>query len=90
MKYDKAAVEDLRKVEAIIESFGLPLAIARKFNGIVNAVEMQVEDREFAEDTVRALDKALILLAEKYASKAGCTELEHALSEFERRLARRR
>ena len=89
MKYNKAGVRALEKVEAVINSFGLPLVIARKFTGIMDAIEMQIEDYEYTEEVVKALDKILLLLARKYVSETRYVDLEHALSEFERRLAKK-
>ncbi len=88
--YNKAGVKALEKVREVIDSFGLPLIRARKFNGILNAIEMQIEDYEYADDVVEALDKALLALAGKYASDMRYAELERALAEFERRLGRKR
>ncbi len=89
MKYNKAGVKALEKVEAVIDSFDLPLVTAPKFNGIMNAIEIQIEDYEYSEEVVKALDKALLVLAGRYPSKTGCAELEHALAEFERKITRK-
>ena len=86
MKYNKAGVKALDKIKAVIESFGLPLMFARKFNGIMNAIEMQIEDYRYTIDIIKALDKALLLLAEGYAPKAGYAELEDAIVQFEKKL----
>ena len=83
--YNKAGVKALEKVREVIDSFGLPLIRARKFNGILNAIEMQIEDYEYTDDVVKALDKALLVLAGRYVSDMRFAELERALAEFERR-----
>ena len=44
MTCNQASVKALKKVQRVIDSFGLPLIKARKFNGILNAIEMQIED----------------------------------------------
>jgi len=90
MVYNKAGVKALEKVRRLIDSFDLPLIKARKFNGILNALEMQIEDFEYIDEVVKALDKALLALAGGYASEAQYTELEETLGEFERKLSRKR
>lgn len=90
MRYNKAGVKALDNVREVIESFGLPLIKARKFNGILNAIEMQIEDYGYTDDIVKALDKSLLALAEQHASEAQYAELEHILAKFERKLGRKR
>lgn len=90
MVYNKAGVKALEKVRGLIDSFGLPLIKVRKFNGILNAIEMQIEDYEYTDDVVKALDKALLSLAGRYTSEAQYAELERAVTEFERKLDRKR
>ena len=89
MEYNKAGVKAIEKVEAMIAALDLPLEIAGKFNAIINAIERQIEDYEYTEETVKALDKALLILASKYAPQAQYLGLECALAEFERRLTKR-
>jgi len=62
MGYNEAGVKALDKVREVIDSVGLPLIKARKFNGILNAIEMQIEDYEYADEVVKALDRALLAL----------------------------
>jgi len=90
MRYNKAGVKALENIKEVIESFGLPLIKARKFYGILNAIEVQIEDDGYTDDVVKALDRSLLALAEQHASRAQLAELEHTLTEFERKLARRR
>jgi len=89
MRYNEAGVKALDKVREIIESAGLPLIKARKFDGILNAIEMQIEDYEYAQEVVECLDQALSALASSYQLGAHIL-LEEALAEFERKLARKR
>ena len=89
MSYYQAGVNALGKVRVVIDSFGLPSIKARKFSGILNAIEMQIEDYDYTDDVVKALDKALLALANKYISKMGYAELERVVTEFERKLARK-
>jgi len=90
MRYNKAGVKALDNVKEVVESFDLPLIKARKFYGILNAIEMQIEDYEYADDVVKALDKSLLALTEQHASEVQYAELEQALAKFERKLSRKR
>ena len=90
MRYNKAGVKALENVKEAVGSFGLPLIKARKFYGILNAIEMQIEDYGHTDDVVKALDRSLLALAEQHASQAQCADLERVLAEFERKLAKRR
>lgn len=89
MVYNEAGVKALGKVQGVIGSFGLPLIKARKLNGILNAIEMQIEDYGYTDDVVKALDKALLALAREYGSETEYAEVERALAEFERKLGRK-
>lgn len=89
MRYNEAGVKALDKVREVINSVGLPLVKARKFNAILNAIEMQIEDYEYTDEVVKALDGALLALASSYGLGAR-VDLERALAEFERKLGRKR
>ncbi len=89
MGYNEAGVKALDKIREVIDSVGLPVIKARKFNGILNAIEMQIEDYEYADEVVKALDKALLVLASSYGLGARI-DLGGALGEFERKLGRKR
>ena len=67
--YNEKAVQDLRQVEENIKAMGLPLVKFRKLNGILNALEMQIEDFEYDIKVVQYLGNALIRLAEIHGSK---------------------
>ena len=43
-RYDAARVAHLKPIRAAIEQLGLPPIRLRKLNGILNALEMQIED----------------------------------------------
>lgn len=90
MVYNEAGVKALDRMRGVIDSFGLPLIKAKKFNGILNAIEMQIEDYEYIDDVVKLMDKALLALAGEYASEVQHAELEHTVAEFERKLSRKR
>ncbi len=89
VRYNKAGVRALENVKEVVESFRLPLIKARKFYGILNAIEMRIEDHGYTDDVVRALDVSLLALAEQHASQAQRAQLEGVLTEFERKLARK-
>ena len=90
MIYNKAGVNALEKVREVTASFGLPLKRARKFNGVFNAIEMQIEDGEYSADAVKALDQALLALARWCVPEAEYPRLENGVVEFERKLERGR
>ena len=89
MRYNEAGVKALDKVQEVIDSVGLPLVKARKLNAILNAIEMQIEDYEYTNEVVRALDRALLALANSYGLRAR-VDLEGALAKFEHKLGRKR
>jgi len=57
-----AAVKPIREV---LESLGPPIAF-RKLHGILNALEMQVEDGRFQKHAVTRLCEAMLATAELY------------------------
>ena len=69
----KTAVHEVR---TLLESLGPPIAF-RKLHGILNALEMQVEDGEYQRHAVARLCEALLATAELYdipEGKAGRLE----------------
>ncbi len=78
----EAGLDALDHVRQIIASGGLPLMKLRKFNGIFNAMEMQIEDEEFDLDVVDHLGKALLALARVYQLET--SPLEKALGDLRR------
>jgi len=55
----------VNKLREALESFGPPLRF-RKLNGILNALEMQVEDGDYQRHAVTRLCEALLATAELY------------------------
>lgn len=51
MTYFKSDAELVERLESEIEALGLPILMTRKINGILNAIEMQIED-EYANPIV--------------------------------------
>ena len=49
-RYDKARVARLKPVQAAVERLALPLNRKRKLFGILNALEMQIEDGDDSPD----------------------------------------
>ena len=90
MDYNEAGVKALKKVEEVVESFGLPFLKGRKLTGVLNAIGMQIEDYAYTDNVVKALDSVLLDLAKQYASEAQCAKLERVLAEFERKLGGKR
>ena len=88
MRDNEAGVKALHGVRNAIDSAGLPLLKERKLNGILNAIEMQIEDYDYDDDVVEALVRALVSLAERYELTTRA-ELDSALAGFERNLERR-
>jgi hypothetical protein len=68
----------LAQVRRIVASSGLPLMQARKFNGILNAMEMQIEDGEYSLEVVEHLGKAVLALAKGY--RLDVTKVDRALT----------
>jgi len=62
---NEAGVEALKKVRSVIGSFGPPMAL-RKFYGVLNAIEMQIEDDHYSVEAVQYLGKALGAIAMLY------------------------
>ena len=56
--YDEAAVEALQEVRRVIEPLG-PAILFRKLYGVLNAIEMQIEDGKYRSKAVVRLGEAL-------------------------------
>ncbi len=61
----KQVLAQVRRLRAHVESFGPPSAY-RKMFGILNALEMQVEDGQYQRHAVARLCEALLATAELY------------------------
>jgi len=59
VRYDRARVARLRLIDAAVDQLGLPLLRLRKLKGILNALEMQVEDDGDSPEVNRLLLDAL-------------------------------
>ena len=59
-------VDALEEVRDVIASHDLPPIKQRKFNGIFNAMEMQIEDDDFSPEAVKHLGNAVIAVAKEY------------------------
>lgn len=78
-------MQALANVRQVITSRGLPFMRQRKFNGILNAMAMQIEDGEYSVELVEHLGDALLALATAYQVES--RPVEEALSELYRRLS---
>jgi hypothetical protein len=71
-------LEALDDVRDVIASYNLPPIKQRKFNGIFNAMEMQIEDDDFNLEAVECLGKAVIAVAKAY--RLNTRHVEEALA----------
>ncbi len=67
----------LKKVRDVIASYNLPFIQQRKFNGIFNAMGMQIEDDDCNREAVEHLGKAVISVARGY--RLDTQKIEEAL-----------
>src|SRR6266487_5451825 len=63
--YNQAGVDALDDVRAVVASFGAPIAF-RKLYGILNAMEMHVEETPYSVEALQHLGKALEATARLY------------------------
>ena len=77
-------LDALDQVRQVIASHNLPFLKQRKFNGIFNAMEMQIEDEDYSVEVVNHLAQALLALAKEYDLET--SRVEAALSVLQRRL----
>jgi hypothetical protein len=56
--YDHAAVEALQEVRRVVEGLGPPI-LFRKLYGVLNAIEMQIEDGSYRPAALLGLGEAL-------------------------------
>ena len=83
MSYE-AGLDALDTVRKIIASHHLPLIKQRKFNGICNAIAMQIDDGEYCVEIVAHLGNALLALAKAYQVET--SPVEDALRNLQRSL----
>ena len=86
--YNQAGVDALDAVRAVVASFGAPLAF-RKLYGILNAMEMHVEETPYSVEALQHLGKALEATARLYRiDPQQSTTLTRALATFLRTAAK--
>ena len=81
MSYEEG-LDALYRVRDVIASNNLPLMKQRKFNGIFNAMEMQIEDDDFSLEAVDYLGQAVLSVAKRY--QLDSNSVEGALRDFRR------
>jgi hypothetical protein len=87
--YDEVAVEALQEVRRVIEPLG-PAILFRKLHGVLNAIEMQIEDGEYRSQSVVHLGEALRETAVFYGvDSAVQSRLAQAFAAFLRKLQER-
>jgi hypothetical protein len=80
--YNQAGVDALDAVRAVVASFGVPIAF-RKLYGLLNAMEMHVEETPYSVEALQLLGKAMEATARLYRiDQQKHTELEKALATF--------
>jgi hypothetical protein len=80
--YNQAGVDALEAVRAVVASFGAPIAF-RKLYGILNAMEMHVEQTPYSVEALQHLGKALEATARLYqVDQQKHAQLERALATF--------
>src|SRR6266581_9340404 len=86
--YNQAGVDALDEVRAVVASFGAPIAF-RKLYGILNAMEMYVEETPYSVEALQHLGKALEATARLYQiDQQQSTKLTRALATFLRTAAK--
>ena len=80
--YNQAGVDAIDAVRTVVASFGAPIAF-RKLYGILNAMEMHVEESPYSMEALQHLGKALEVTARLYqVDQQKHTQLEKALATF--------
>jgi hypothetical protein len=80
--YNQAGVDALDAVRTVVASFGAPL-LFRKLYGILNAMEMHVEETPYSVEALQHLGKALEATARLYRiDQQKHTQLARALAIF--------
>ena len=88
-KYDEKAVSAFRNVKEVVASMDLPLMVQRRYNGTLNAIEMQIEDGRPSKEVIGHLRAALFALA-KFDGLISCERfIQKAFDEFEIKIASR-
>ena len=80
--YNQGGVDALEAVRAVVASLGAPIAF-RKLYGILNAMEMHVEETPYSVEALQHLGKALEATARLYqVDQQGQTRLDRAVTAF--------
>ena len=80
--YNQAGVDALEDVRAVVASFGVPITF-RKLYGILNAMEMHVEETPYSVEALQHLGKALEATARLYqVDQQKSTRLARAWATF--------
>jgi hypothetical protein len=80
--YNQAGVDALENIRAVVASFGASLTF-RKLYGILNAMEMHVEETPYSVEALQHLGKALEATARLYrVDQQKSTQLASALAIF--------
>src|SRR5262245_41550645 len=86
--YNQAGVDALDAVRAVVASFGAPIAF-RKLYGILNAMEMHVEETPYSVEALQHLGEALEATARLYQiDQQKQTQLARVLATFLRTVAK--
>ena len=80
--YNEKAVEAFEPVAAQLAALRLPLIRQRRYNGIANAIEMQIEDGPIRKTVLAHLRAALLALAE--ADKIDADQVRGIATAFDR------
>ena len=84
--YNQAGVDALSDIRAVVASLGAPIAF-RKLYGILNAMEMQVEESPYSIEALQHLGQALEATVRLYqVDQPKSTQLERALATFLRKV----
>ena len=84
--YNQAGVDALEAVRAVVASLGEPITF-RKLYGILNAMEMQVEETPYSVEALQHLGKALEATARLYRiDQQRHTQLARAVATFLRKV----
>ena len=87
--YNQAGVDALDEVRAVVASFGAPIAF-RKLYGLLNAMEMHVEETPYSVEALQHLGKALEVTVRLYqVDEQQSTTLARALATFLRKVEKK-
>ena len=80
--YNQAGVDALGDIRAVVASLGAPITF-RKLYGILNAMEMHVEETPYSVEALQHLGKALEATARLYqVDQQGQAQLDRAVTAF--------